>query len=170
MKILASLMLLTVAASAQTAQTATITLTIHDVAPAVISDIHTHWLDQVSGPVANLTADMDATTGQVTISFSQSQLTAQQKLPSPGESVLIEGEPASVVSVSAAGTMVITRGALPQATPAVHKAGAAVLILKYTDPWSMVTREGLRPYVQQITSNLGDRTAVFAGNATGTVQ
>jgi hypothetical protein len=145
----------------------TITLSISDVSPAIIVDLHTRWLDHV-GPLCATTVDpIDGVTAAVKVALSQAKLTSAQVLPAVGDSVLIGGE-TMVVTDATPGGVTLLRGTLPGAALVAHDAGVAVQIMQFATPFDRIA-DPLRDWIYAETQALGARSAVFGGTVAGTV-
>lgn len=151
------------------AQTVTVNLAI-TVSAQVLTDINTHWLDQTSGSLGTLAAPVSLTDTTVTLSSAQPVV--------PGSAILVGREPMTVQSVAGA-MLTVTRGEaqttptgatqFPTTVPATHDTGNEVFYLKYTSPWAMLSQEALLDWAQNITKQLGARSATFANSANGSV-
>jgi hypothetical protein len=150
-----------------TTQTVT-TISITGVAPSVLQDIHTYWLDQAGPAIGATPADIDATSDTLTVEVSQASLSAAQAMPSVGQTVAIQREPMTVTAV-AGNVLTLTRGASPQSPKAVHPAGSPIAVLTFQSTWDMLTVQAIRPWVQHVAVSLGQRSATFGASATGTI-
>ena len=90
-----------------------------------------------------------------------------------GNALLIDNEPmlATAVTTATGGalTVTVTRGntVSPLATPQAHASGAAVSVLVYKDAYHMIAFEDVLPAVRKISTDLGERSAVFGYTVTG---
>lgn len=157
--------------------TVTVNLSI-TLSPAVIQDIHTHWLAKTSGQVGILAAAMAATDTSFTLNAgapsvipagSSNQITV-------GSTVLIGNDPMQVTAIDGA-TYTVTRYAtafpfmtmLPAQPTTTHAAGDGVLVLTSPDPWTLIGNEALRPWAQQVVMGLGNQSATFGSLASGSL-
>ena len=146
--------------------------------PAVIQDIHTHWLSRASGQAGTLAADVaDAdTTLTLSVGASSPLLIGNSGAITPGATILVGNDPLQVVSIDGS-TLTVKR--YPAAFPfmalspvlptTTHKAGDAVLVLANPDPWTLIANEALRPWAQQVVLGLGAQSATFGSAATGSL-
>jgi hypothetical protein len=161
MKTLIATLLLAGALSAQS----TITVTIASIPPGAMVDLFTHWTDQTLTAFGTAPA-IDAATSPITITVTQP---VAAPIPAVGSVVLIEGEPMGVAAVSGA-NLTLVRNLLPPLTPLVsHAAGAYIYPLRYTTPFLMLQAEALRPYLLQVITGLGVRSASLGATVTGAV-
>jgi hypothetical protein len=151
----------------------TVTVTFTGFQPSVLTDILLHWMDQHGTIIGATTASLDNTTTSVSVTLSQSSLSSAPAMPTVGKSVLCDTgtsqEPMLVASVSGL-TLGLTRNTVPGITMYAHASGVTCSILNYSTPWVMMQNEAVRPWINGVIQRLGARSAVLAGNATGTVQ
>lgn len=145
--------------------TATISLTL---SPPVVGDINTHWTDLASGPACFLGADV--ADGQTAIVVSDASPLAV------GSTILVGNDPMAVTAISG-NTLTVARyqtafpymGMLSAPPITAHANGAAVMLLRYSDPWTLIAQEALRPWAQQVVLGLGQRSSTFGSVASGSM-
>ena len=149
--------------------TATINITL---SPAVIQDINTHWLSQTNAQLGSLQTAMAAGDPSFTLAGS-SNSTAQFGV---GSTLLIDNEPVQVTAING-NTYTVSRyltafpfmaDLLTQPATA-HAAGTPVMLIQWPDPWTLIAQEALRPWAQQVTINLGAKSATFGAVASGSM-
>lgn len=135
----------------------------------VYADFHQHWLDQTAlvGTLASTIATGDTS---IAIFPGTGSLPSGWSL-SVGSAILIEQEPMLVTAVSGAMPILltVTRGSAVSvlATPVSHPSGTSVYLLKYSNLYKMIGCEAFLPYERQVSTNLGERSAVFGYTVTG---
>lgn len=140
-----------------------------DLAASVSADIQTHWLAQRSGSPGLLATPIDDTATVLTLTAAAAGGLGFVGL-APGQTILIDGEGMGVIAVDGA-TVTVTRNVIPLASAAApHDAGAAVYLLRYPDPWTMIADEALRPWAQQIVTGLGAKSATFGARVSGALE
>jgi len=159
--------------------TVTVNLAI-TLSPAVIQDIHSHWLSRNSGVAGTLAADVADADTSITIGAGSSPGLLMASV-SPGALVagvalLVGNDPMQVVSVAGSALTVKRYPAAfpfmalsPVVPTTAHKAGDAVLVLANPDPWTLIANEALRPWAQQVVLGLGAQSATFGSAATGSM-
>ena len=146
--------------------TATINL---QLPPAVVQDVNTHWLSEVTGQIGVLASAVAATDTTITLAAEPSGL-------SVGQTVLCDSEPMSVTATNGA-VLTVSRVAtafpfmmgLPVPPTTTHAQGLPVQTLQWSDPWTVIAQEALRPWAQQIVTNLGAKSATFGSVASGSL-
>jgi hypothetical protein len=145
----------------------TINVTISGVSPSIVADLNTHWLDQIA-LAGNVVGAIDGTSSTVTITISQSLLSAQAAMPTVGQTVLIGQEPMSCTA-AAGGSYTLQRAVFPLTVLTAHAAGATISILRYASPWDMLSAEALRPWLQGVITQLGTRSATLGATVSGSI-
>lgn len=137
---------------------------------SVSADIQTHWLSQRAGSPGTLQGAMGAEDTSFVYSPGAAPGSALGFVAlAEGQTVLIDGE-AMLIEAVEGSTVSVTRNVAPLAPPAAeHAGGAAILLLKYPDPWKMISDEALRPWAQQVVTALGAQSATFGALATGSL-
>jgi hypothetical protein len=166
MKLIALALLAAAIGSSQTVTTISFT----GVAPSVLLDFNTYWLDQSGPSIGTLTGALDASTTTVTITLDQSGLSSAQPMPKVGQSIILLAtrEPMLVTGVDGL-TLTLKRGESPQSPLVAHSAGESIAILRYASGWAIV-EEVLRAKMQEIAISLGVRSRTFGATVTGTIQ
>lgn len=135
----------------------------------VAQDLNTHWLAQTPSPSSpgTLAAAMAATDTTFTLTPSTVQGAPQITL---GSGLLIDQEVLKVTA-QAGEVFTVTRAQVTPlvGSPSAHAQGAAITLLTFPDPWTMIAGQALRPYAQQVTLGLGAQSATFTAQATGSI-
>jgi hypothetical protein len=137
---------------------------------AIAADINTHWMKQRIGSpglLANPVASSDST---ITLTLESAGAVGLMGVAA-GATIVVENE-AMVVTAVDAGVITVTRNVGPMAAgqaPPTHPAGITAYVLKYSDPWTMIADEALRPWAQKIVTDLGASSATFGASATGSL-
>jgi hypothetical protein len=139
---------------------------------SVAADIQIHWLAQRVGTPGTLAGAMAADATELTFAPGASPFPFQGGgfvALAPGQTIVIDSEAMTVTAVDAE-KVTVSRNSAPIASPAVdHAAGAAIAVLKYSDPWQLIADEALRPWAQSVVSALGANSATFGAQASGSL-
>lgn len=138
-------------------------------AASVAADIQSHWLAQRLGAPGTLAGAMAAADTSFLFRAGVAGGAYAVVPISVGQTLMIDGEAMTVEAVDT-NTVTVARNVAPLAPPAAaHAEGAAVFVLRYPSPWMMIADEALRPWAQQIVTQLGNQSATFGAAAEGTL-